>query len=747
MTPPATRHQVHGRRLRRGILAAACALALVGATLAQEVPEDGGPARGEEQESAAAPQADATPRAAPAAPAGRTEAKVRVSGLWLIENRKMRELLTVLEPEGRPLPVLDAAFIEDAVLVLQSALSDRGFLKSTGAVRLTLADGSERTISWAAGEVPILPRGLAATEADFKLEPGVLYFIDELEIEGLQSLAVDQARAYFVNEGFVLGGRAARKYTPDGVERGAENLRVQLNRVGRVDASVSAKEVARDDRTGAVAVRVAVDEGPLHRIGAVEVRGEVPEEARVQVQTRVASATGAVYSPLRRQDLLQQIHVDLYGHGYAEARVHLTEESVATAGEEVMHTLLLELEAGPLVRVGEVNFAGENLPRQSVLRRATDVRTGQIFDRNRIEQDRLGLSNLGAFAAVRADVEPRSPDVWDLTYLLRPSKRLEVGLLAGYGSYERLRGGIEVFHANQLGRAERGRLQLVESTKSTSADYQLMIPQIFGTTTNGSVRAFGLDREEVSFDRREAGVSAGARRHSERFGVDLAVRYQYESLRAENVVPDLQETAPEDSQVGAVTFDISLDRRDNPLSPKSGYDFSFALETAGQPIGSEVDYQKLDLKLSWHGRVAQGLTIHLGLRHGSIWTFGGSSRDIPINKRFFPGGESTIRGYSEGKAAPRGETGEIIGAEVSTMANVELELALLANLSAVVFVDTGVTGTTINDFPGDDLRVSTGLGLRYNSLIGPVRVEYGHNVVRESGDQSGQLHLSLGFPF
>ncbi len=731
MSTPATRRR-HSQRSPKGIVLA-CALAWCGAVQAQDAPE------------AEAPPAPAVQ--APAEPVERSEAKVRVSGLWLIENRKMRELLTVLEPEGRPLPVLDAAFIEDAVLVLQSALADRGFLKSSGAVRLVLTDGSERTVAWAPGELPILPRGLTAKEAEFKLESGVLYFVDQLEIEGLHSMTTDRARGYFVNEGLVLGGRSARKYTPEGIDRGAENLRVQLNRVGRVDASVTVAERKVDDRSGAVAVRLSVDEGPLHRIGSVEVRGEVPDEVREQMQVRIASAIGAVYSPLRRQDLLQQIHVDLYGHGYAEAKVHLTNEDIAIVAGEVRHILLLEVNAGPLVRVGEVRFTGEDMPRESVLRRATEVRAGEIFDRNRIEQDRLGLSNLGAFSAVRADVEPRTPDVWDLTYQLRPSRRLEASLLAGYGSYEKLRGGIELFHSNQLGRAERGRLQLVESTKSTAADYQLMIPQLFGTTTNGSMRAFGLDREEVSFDRREAGVSAGARRHSERFGVDLAVRYQYESLRAENVAPDLRDTAPKDSRVGAVTFDVSLDRRDNPLLPRSGYDFSLAIETAAQALGSEVDYQKLDLKLSWHGRVRQGLILHLGLRHGSIWTFGESSRDIPINKRFFPGGESTIRGFSEGRAAPRGPAGEVIGAEISTIANVELELVLLANLSAVVFVDSGLTGTTVNDFPGDEWRVSAGLGLRYNSLIGPVRLEYGHNVVRESGDQDGQFHVSLGFPF
>jgi outer membrane protein assembly complex protein YaeT len=674
-------------------------------------------------------------------------AVVRVSGFWFVKNRDMRELLTVLEPEGKPLRVLDAAFIEDAVLVFQSTLIQDGFLKPSGSVRVRLEDGTERTYSWTAPGLPDVPRDIAAVEADFALKPGVLYFYDRLEVEGLSSIPEEEMRSYFVSESALLGGRKARKFSPGGLDHGCESLRVRLRRLGRGDAQVTVVERTLDDATGAVAVRLRVEEGPMHRIGAIELLDDVPEEARAQVEAELRTASGSIYSSLVRQDLLHRVHVILYEHGYAEADVRVAGDTVRRVDGEMVHGLTLAVDAGAMVRLGEVRFQGDEQTRESVLRRATDARSGQLFDRNRVEDDRLSLSSLGAFSAVRADVTKQSPELWDLTYQLRPSKRLEVGVLAGYGSYEQWRGGLEVFHGNQFGRAERGRFQFIESTKSTSADYQLTVPQVFGTTAQGNVRAFGLDREEVSFDRREVGVSTGVRRHSRRFGVDVAARYQYEMLRADNVVAVLDEAAPEDSNVGAITFDITQDRRDNPLTPRTGYELSFALETAATAIGSDVDYQKLDLKASWHSRLGRTAVVHAGLRHGVIWPLGDGTGEIPINKRFFPGGDSTVRGYSEGTAAPRGENGEIIGAEVSTIVNLELEAALVDRIAGLVFVDTGITGASVDDYPGDQLRVSVGLGLRYNSIIGPVRLEYGHNVVRETGDQSGEWHFSLGFPF
>lgn len=677
-------------------------------------------------------------------PAG---AQVRVSGFWFLKNRDMRELLTVLEPEGKPLQLLDAAFIEDAVLVFQSALIEDGYLRPSGSVRVKLEDGTERTFAWTSPGLPEVPRDLAAVEADFHLMPGELYFYDQLQVEGLSTIPEQEMRSYFINDSALLGGRKARKFSPGGLDRGCESLRVRLRRLGRSDAKVTVLEQTRDERTGAVAVRLRVEEGPVHRIGGIELVDAVPEEVRGQIEERLRAASGGVYSSLSRQDLLHRVHVDLYDHGYAESEVRVAGDTLRTVDGEVMHGMTLAVDSGPKIRLGEVRFQGDGRTRESVLRRATDARSGQLFDRNRVEADRLSLSSLGAFSAVRADVTEQAPDLWDLTYQLRPSRRLEAGILFGYGSYEQWRGGLEVFHCNRFGRAERGRLQFIESTKSTSAEYQLTVPQIFGTTAQGNIRAFGLDREEVSFDRREVGMSTGVRRHSERFGVDVAARYQYERLRAANVVAALADTAPDDSNVGAITFDITQDRRDNPLTPRTGYELSLALETAATALGSDVDYQKLDLKASWHARMGRTAVVHAGLRHGVIWTFGESTEEIPINKRFFPGGDTTVRGYTEGRAAPRGTDGEIIGAEVSSVANLELEAVLVDRLAGVVFADAGLSSVSIDDYPGDQLRVSIGLGLRYNSLIGPVRLEYGYNVVKETGDQRDAWHFTLGFPF
>jgi outer membrane translocation and assembly module TamA len=121
--------------------------------------------------------------------------------------------------------------------------------------------------------------------------------------------------------------------------------------------------------------------------------------------------------------------------------------------------------------------------------------------------------------------------------------------------------------------------------------------------------------------------------------------------------------------------------------------------------------------------------------------------DIPFARRFFPGGENSIRGFQEGQASPRDADDDEIGAETFILGTVEFEQALTPQWSAVVFSDNLGVSRELSDYPGRDFLSSVGGGVRWRTLIGPVRLEYGHNLIRRDGDPSGTFHFSFGFPF
>jgi outer membrane translocation and assembly module TamA len=196
-----------------------------------------------------------------------------------------------------------------------------------------------------------------------------------------------------------------------------------------------------------------------------------------------------------------------------------------------------------------------------------------------------------------------------------------------------------------------------------------------------------------------------------------------------------------------LTLDLRHDQRDDPLLPRRGYKLAGNFELASVGLGGEVDYQRVDIDTSLHIRIARGQFLHLGLNHGVALTLAGGSDNLPFNKRFFPGGESSVRGYRQGEAAPRDSNGRIIGAETYTQGNLEYEQMLTPSWSLVVFVDGVGFARDTTDYPVEQALFSAGGGIRFKTIVGPVRLEYGRNLNPRRHDPDGTLHFSLGFPF
>jgi outer membrane protein insertion porin family len=690
------------------------------------------------------PAADAPPAAA------RSEieaAPVSVKGLGWWKNRNARKSLRLLEPEDGPLATINAIYIEDAALVLDAEMQDGGYLRASGVAEV-MRDGKPVGIyPWKAGELPQPPREMAGDGVVFRLQRGVRFTIESLDFDGLTDVERGEAEAFFVSKGLLLEGSSGRLFTPERLGSGVANLRESLRHRGYADARVSVAELARDDETGAVRVAIAVEKGAVHRVEEVELPPDLPDEVVAELTAICAGAAGVDYSTWWEQDLQQSIRTVLLRHGRAAAKVRLEPLAQESAGDVVRRRFRLEVAAGPAVRVGAVRFVGAERTQDVALMRAVDMRSGDLLDPTRLERDRISLSTLGMFRSVRVETVEEQPDVWDLVYHVKPGKRFQVAAHAGYGSYEQLRGGLEISQSDLFGRAHRARLEAVASMKSTNLDGSYVVPQVLGTPTDASLRAFAISREEVSFQRKEMGVSAGVRGSSSLLGAESSLRYNYKSLVAEPYDPASRAVVPSDDHVATLMLELVWNRLDSSINPRVGYLFGLSLETAARVIGSQLDFQRLDLRVAWHRQIGSETTVHVGLRHGALWSLNGADEELPVNLRFFPGGENTVRGYREGEAAPRAPDGTVIGAEVSTIVNVELEQGLTRQFSVVAFVDAGLSAERLEQFPGDETRVSAGLGLRYHSIIGPVRLEYGRNLVREPGDAADALHFSLGFPF
>ena len=259
---------------------------------------------------------------------------------------------------------------------------------------------------------------------------------------------------------------------------------------------------------------------------------------------------------------------------------------------------------------------------------------------------------------------------------------------------------------------------------------------------------FGWRRQEFSFVDKEYGATLSLLWPLQKLGVALTTGYTFKHVRtADN---QLATSGTDQPVVNVASLDVGVvrDRRDNPLRPRAGYKLALQAELANRGLGGEVVYQQFVFGASYHTAWGEGRWIHAGFSEGVVTTFGASNdASVPVSVLFFPGGDGSIRGYQKGEAAPRDATGRFVGAKSYLQFNLELEQALTSKWSVVVFGDALGTAVSLRDYPCNEKLFSAGLGLRYQTIIGPVRVEYGRNLNPRPLDPAGTLLLSIGYPF
>ncbi|MBA4136931.1 MAG: outer membrane protein assembly factor [Opitutus sp.] len=672
-------------------------------------------------------------------------AELRVTGMGPFGSRETTRSLQLLLGDQLAPETIDAPPIEDAALILYHELQQDGYLDARITAAVTAADGSVTKFPITADLSEPLPRPLAARGVELQVERGTRFLIREIEFSGLSAMTAEAARGFFTGETMLVPLAADRVYSPAGVRNSAGNLEEELRLRGHADAAVTIAHEEVDHTNGAVRLAIAVHEGPVWRVDAVNFleRAE-PMTPPEFLQERL----GQAWSPLWRQDAATAVRRWYFERGFPDVRVRVAPR----LGEQTMGrqsvTAEIRVQPGAQLRLGDVRLAGNTHTQERTMRRMLKLKPGELLNPIEIDNAQARLSRLGVFNRIDVRYEDAGVGVRDAVFDVTEGRLQEVNLLAGYGSYEQLRAGVEWQHSNLFGRAHTNNLRLVQSMKSTSLDNRYTVPSLFGTEVDGSARLFALRREELSFVREEYGANLSLSRAFPSIHSTATASYNLRRLRSS--ANELATSPIDQSEANVASVDLRLvrDRRDNPLSPRAGHRLFAQVEFASKVLGGEVDYQQLQLGASYHRAIGRSRWLHLGLEHAVVTTFGADDdRALPVNVRFFPGGDASIRGYNRGEAAPRAANGQFVGAKTYLQFNVELEQAITPKFSVVLFGDALGTAAQLADYPLDDRLYSVGLGLRYHTIIGPLRIEYGRNLNPRPLDPSGTLLLSIGFPF
>ncbi len=672
------------------------------------------------------------------------KAMLQVSGYGFFGNLALKNLIKTFDDKAKTREFFDANYIEDTALVLISRINSDGFLRPKITARVTLENGTMKTFEWEEKGRDPLPRPITARRVEFIIDEGVFYHFGEIHFEGLQAMDMAEANSFFVERGSLVTFKKARTFTPARLTRGLSSLTEVLARRGYDQAEATTVQIDQDDATGKVNLTIKVNEGPQHIVRSI--RQEIFYGTNTQPTDVSTITTNATFSRYWQQDYTQALRATNFSRGYADTTVEILPLRREPTNGRVLLDLAARVQSGEKITLSEVKFSGSKKTEEAVLRRRVRLKKNRALDKIEVERGRNRLARLGIFDSVGLSYDQVDEHRRAAIYELKEGKDVDVSMLFGFGTYELLRLGFEVNQYNIFGRAHRARLRVTQSFKASSADYLYTMPELVGEDVDVFFNSFGLRREEVSFTREEYGGGVGARKFLKNISSDFGVRYNYQILHATETKL-AEQVGPSEAAVGSMIFDLKHDQRDNPLYPRRGYKVSGSFEVASEYLASQVDFQRFEADASLHFSIRDTTWMHLGLSHGIAFTQGSPLKELPFNKRFFPGGANSVRGFQEGEAAPRNQNGDVIGAETYLTANVELEQGLTEKWSLVMFSDSIGFAKELSNYPMNETLFSVGLGIRWKTVVGPIRLEYGHNLNPRQHDPAGTLQFSIGFPF
>jgi translocation and assembly module TamA len=412
---------------------------------------------------------------------------------------------------------------------------------------------------------------------------------------------------------------------------------------------------------------------------------------------------------------------------------HFTQRQLKIDPDNGTADIQLVFDSGPRYQLAAVQFVGDLQLQEPLLQRMLPYNTTTPYDSDLIVELSQALNSSGYFESVQIDANPNQAvaEVIPVKAQLQMRKPRSLGLGVGYSTDvgPRARASWTRHWANDRGHSYGADMEVSTPRQMLGLWYDIPLdPPLTDKLRLGASYEFD-DIANSDIDSRL--LSLGPEWHSQLESGWLRII----SLKWQHEEYDLASAAGT-SNLLMPGVSYSLLDSDSPIDPSHGYRLQFDLAGAGQNLGSDTTL--------WHGNLLyRGLTTLAGKHRflGRVQlgaTEGNAFYNVPPSLRFFAGGDQSVRGYDYQSLSPEDSAGQRVGGRYLAAGSLEYQYGFAEQWRLASFVDRG---NSFDSLDRPELKRSVGMGLRWLSPVGPIRIDLAHAL-----DDGGgvRLHFSMG---
>jgi len=478
-------------------------------------------------------------------------------------------------------------------------------------------------------------------------------------------------------------------------------------------------------------------------MGEVDIQGDLLQPKEKMMAALAIKKEKFYNREIIRQDILQMSEqYSLEGFAFAEISPQIKEDPTVPKVD-----LVFDIKKGPKVYFERIDIAGNTKTRDKVIRREFKVAEQGLFDAQALRRSNENLNRLDFFEEINISTTPGSQeDRMNLKVEVKEKMTGSFSVGAGYSAADQFTVMGSIAQRNLFGRGQRLSLDAYLSGNTNRYSLNFVEPWLFDIPLSFGATLYNWIRTYDTYNKDSFGGN-----------VDLGyllwgeytrgyISYTYDDANVTNV----QANAPSQIQLSAgrnitssVRLTLKRDSRDVLFNTNKGSLNSASVEYAGGPLGGTSEFTRYQAASGWYFPLFWGTT---GFIHGKVGHIV-ENGFVPDYEKYYLGGINSIRGFKYntiGVIDP--VTGQKEGGDNMIQGNLEFIFPLFpsAGFKGVLFFDTGNVWNNGTSVDTGSFKKTAGVGVRWYSPMGPLRLEWGWNINPQPGEDSNNWEFSIG---